>query len=173
MSDYGFYADDDTIRQALANFRNGIETAPNIQSLLGSEANFAKALYKYSVQHTDQPDFVRDVESDDDANRKLNHGNYLAYGLAASVLWVLGIPHAFALMHGKTRRGALVFDIADLIKDSIVLPWSFIAAQEGYDDQDFRDLCLQKFTQHKAMEFMFNQVKSQSLMWRKDEPLSN
>jgi hypothetical protein len=42
-----------------------------------------------------------------------------AYGLAATTLWVLGIPHGFALMHGKTRRGALVFDIADLIKDSL------------------------------------------------------
>jgi CRISPR/Cas system-associated endonuclease Cas1 len=32
-------------------------------------------------------------------------------------------------MHGKTHRGALVFDIADLIKDAIVLPWAFISAK--------------------------------------------
>jgi CRISPR-associated protein Cas1 len=53
----------------------------------------------------------------------LNHGNYLAYGLAATTLWVLGISHSFAVMHGKTRRGALVFDVADLIKDAVVLPF--------------------------------------------------
>ena len=63
----------------------------------------------------------------DVANDFLNHGNYLAYGLAACTLWVLGIPHGFAVMHGKTRRGALVFDVADLIKDTLVLPWAFIA----------------------------------------------
>ena len=82
----------------------------------------------------------------DIANAFLNHGNYLAYGLAASVLWVLGIPHGFALMHGKTRRGALVFDIADLIKDSLILPWAFICAREGMNENKFRQHCLQKFT---------------------------
>ncbi len=59
-----------------------------------------------------------------------NHGNYLTYGLAATTLWVLGIPHGFAVIHGKTRRGALVFDVADLIKDAIVLPLAFICAKE-------------------------------------------
>lgn len=50
----------------------------------------------------------RGRNSDQPANRLLDHGNYLAYGLAATTLWVLGIPHGFAVMHGKTRRGALV-----------------------------------------------------------------
>jgi len=26
----------------------------------------------------------------------INHGNYLSYGLAATTLWVLGIPHGLA-----------------------------------------------------------------------------
>jgi CRISPR-associated protein Cas1 len=67
----------------------------------------------------------------------LNHGNYLAYGLAATTLWVLGISHSFAVMHGKTRRGALVFDVADLIKDAVVLPWAFICAKEGMLSKSF------------------------------------
>lgn len=33
----------------------------------------------------------------DDGGTSLN----LAYGLAASTLWVLGIPHGFAVMHGQ------------------------------------------------------------------------
>jgi CRISPR-associated protein Cas1 len=74
-------------------------------------------------------------------------------------LWVLGIPHGFAVMHGKTRRGALVFDIADLIKDTLILPWAFICAKEGATEQEFRQQCLQNFTQHKALDFMFEQVK--------------
>ena len=56
-------------------------------------------------QHTNMKDFVREREATDKANGFLNHGNYLAYGLAATTLWVLGIPHGFAVMHGKTRRG--------------------------------------------------------------------
>jgi CRISPR-associated protein Cas1 len=63
-------------------------------------------------------------------------------------------------MHGKTRRGALVFDIADLIKDTLILPWAFICANEGATEQEFRQQCLQNFTQHKALDFMFEQVKN-------------
>jgi CRISPR-associated protein Cas1 len=78
-------------------------------------------------------------------------------------LWVLGIPHGFAVMHGKTRRGALVFDVADLIKDTLVLPWAFICAKEKTSEQDFRQQILQTFTQNKALDFMFEQVKEASL----------
>ena len=83
----------------------------------------------------------------------------LAYGLAATVLWVLGIPHAFALMHGKTRRGALVFDVADLIKDAVVLPWSFICAEQNYQENDFRKVLISVFTELKILDFMFDTVQ--------------
>lgn len=127
------------------------------------EAQLTKNLYKIAVSRTQQKDFVRNYDSTDSANAFLNHGNYLAYGLAATTLWVLGIPHGFAVMHGKTRRGALVFDIADLVKDAIVLPWAFICAKEKMSEQEFRQQILQKFTEHKAMDFMFEQVKQQAL----------
>jgi CRISPR-associated protein Cas1 len=66
-------------------------------------------------------------------------------------------------MHGKTRRGALVFDVADLIKDAIVLPWAFVCAKENATEQEFRQQCLQAFTNHKALDFMFDQVKLAAL----------
>lgn len=66
-------------------------------------------------------------------------------------------------MHGKTRRGALVFDIADLIKDTLVLPWAFICAKENATEQEFRQQILQAFTDHKALDFMFETVKSIAL----------
>jgi CRISPR/Cas system-associated endonuclease Cas1 len=50
--------------------------------------------------------------------------------------------------------GALVFDIADLIKDSLILPWAFICAKEQMSEQEFRQQCLQNFTKHKALDFM-------------------
>jgi CRISP-associated protein Cas1 len=74
-------------------------------------------------------------------------------------------------MHGKTRRGALVFDIADLVKDAIVLPWAFICAKENATEQEFRQQCLQAFTDHKALEVMFNQVKTLALQGRGNGPL--
>lgn len=66
-------------------------------------------------------------------------------------------------MHGKTRRGALVFDVADLIKDAVVLPYAFICAKERMAEQEFRSQILQKFIEHKCLDWMFDQVKDAAL----------
>jgi len=66
-------------------------------------------------------------------------------------------------MHGKTRRGALVFDVSDLIKDAIVLPWAFNCAKENATEQEFRQQILQAFTDHKSLDFMFDKVKQFAL----------
>lgn len=155
----GFHAENEAISRALETFTNKIQHAPKVSDLLQTEAQLTKKLYKIAANHTQYGDFVRERESVDVANAFLNHGNYLAYGLAATTLWVLGIPHGFAVMHGKTRRGALVFDIADLIKDALILPWAFICAKENATEQEFRQQCLRAFTDHKALDFMFDQVK--------------
>jgi len=158
----GFYLDDFETEQALKTFAEEIDNSPNINKLMLVEAAFTKRLYKIAATCTKQIGFVRNRDGVDDANSFLNHGNYLAYGLGATTLWVLGIPHGFAVMHGKTRRGALVFDVADLIKDAIVLPQAFICAKEEMKEQEFRQQVLQAFTKHKALEFMFDVVKQMS-----------
>jgi CRISPR-associated protein Cas1 len=159
----GFTVDDQDITRAINQFSSQIEQCSNLTNLLLIEAQMTKALYKIAANNTKIKDFVRNHENIDDANAFLSHGNYLAYGLAASTLWVLGIPHGFAVLHGKTRRGALVFDIADLIKDTLILPWAFICAKEGATEQEFRQQCLQNFTKHKALDFMFESVKQLSV----------
>ena len=162
MKNEKFYHDDMDIENALTGFNNKMVKADTVDKLLSCEATFAKQLYKYSATITKTSSFSRRHEGGDLANDFLNHGNYLAYGLAATALWVLGIPHGFAVMHGKTRRGALVFDIADLVKDAIVLPWAFICAKEKNSEQEFRQICLQKFVEHKALDFMFDELKKHS-----------
>ncbi|MDX9964369.1 type I-F CRISPR-associated endonuclease Cas1f [Desulfobacter postgatei] len=159
----GFNVSDSSIVAALDTFNTRMEQATTSSDLLLIEAELTKELYKYAARQTKQDFFSRDRNGADNANAFLNHGNYLAYGLGATTLWVLGIPHGFAVMHGKTRRGALVFDIADLIKDALILPWAFICAQENASEQAFRQQCLQSFASHKALDFMFNQVKTVAL----------
>lgn len=151
------------IQSALAIFHSRTDAAEKQSDLLLTEAQLTKVLYKYAANNTEFANFTRQHQSQDKANDFLNHGNYLAYGLAASCLWVLGIPHGFAVMHGKTRRGALVFDVADLIKDALVLPWAFICAKENATEQEFRQQVLQAFTDHKALDFMFDTVKQIAL----------
>ncbi|MEE9356025.1 MAG: type I-F CRISPR-associated endonuclease Cas1f [Methylococcaceae bacterium] len=159
----GFCLDDHDISQALHGFEVRLSQANSVTELLLIEAQLTKSLYKTAVRLTKQSDFVRNYDNVDLANVFLNHGNYLSYGLAATTLWVLGIPHGFAVMHGKTRRGALVFDIADLVKDSLILPWAFICAKENATEQEFRQQALQNFTNHKALDYMFNAVKDIAL----------
>ncbi|WP_374663965.1 type I-F CRISPR-associated endonuclease Cas1f [Acinetobacter sp.] len=159
----GFYLDDVDITQALTGFEKKIPYLAKVGDVLLAEAAMTKQLYKIAATRTGLKDFSRNPEQGDLANDFLNHGNYLAYGLAATTLWVLGIPHGFAVMHGKTRRGALVFDVADLIKDAVVLPYAFICANEGMKEQDFRALLLQKFTEHRCLDWMFDQVKLAAL----------
>jgi len=158
-----FYTDDHHLTAALKTHDEQIDTATKVGDLLLREAQLTKQLYRYAAQSTGLGSFTRDHQATDLANSFLNHGNYLAYGLAATTLWVLGIPPGFAVMHGKTRRGALVFDIADLVKDAIVLPWAFVCAKEKTTEQEFRQQILQKFTEHKALDFMFEQVKQQAI----------
>lgn len=164
----GFAFNDEQIQTALTTFHHRTDAATKSADLLLTEAQLTKLLYKYAANNTSLKEFTRHHQTRgaglaSAANDFLNHGNYLAYGLAASCLWVLGIPHGFAVMHGKTRRGALVFDIADLIKDAIVLPWAFVCAKENATEQEFRQQILQAFTDHKALDFMFDTVKAIAL----------
>ena len=165
----GFHSNDQEIVSALARFNERTQYAEKPADLLLIEAELTKNLYRYAATKTKNESFTRQHDSIDKANTFLNHGNYLAYGLAATTLWVLGIPHGFAVMHGKTRRGALVFDVADLIKDALVLPLAFICAKENATEQEFRQQCIQAFTKHKALDFMFDQVKEQALQGKPEE----
>lgn len=163
----GFDFNSEQIQNALTTFYARTDAASKQSDLLLTEAQLTKLLYKYAANNTNAGEFKRQHQPDKNsiskANDFLNHGNYLAYGLAASCLWVLGIPHGFAVMHGKTRRGALVFDVADLIKDAVVLPWAFICAKENATEQEFRQQVLQAFTDHKALDFMFDTLKEVAL----------
>jgi len=167
----GFLITDNAIQSSLAIFTKRTEAASKQSDLLLTEAQLTKALYKFAANNTQLDNFTRQHQSSDLANDFLNHGNYLAYGLAACTLWVLGIPHGFAVMHGKTRRGALVFDVADLIKDALVLPWAFVCAKENATEQEFRQQILQAFTDHKALDYMFDAVKQIALQNHTSKPI--
>ncbi|MCW9733020.1 type I-F CRISPR-associated endonuclease Cas1f [Avibacterium sp. 20-15] len=151
------------ILHTIETARNTIAQQSSITHLLQHEAHLTKALYKAAASCTKQEGFSREHDGIDKANRFLNHGNYLAYGLGATTAWVLGIPHGFAVMHGKTRRGALVFDIADIIKDALVLPLAFIAAADNLSEQQFRQECLNQFIKHNALDTQFDLIKALAL----------
>ena len=149
--------------------QKSLESCQTTNAVLSLEAQITKRLYRLAVNAVGYGAFIRAKRGagSDLANRYLDHGNYLAYGLAATAAWVLGLPHGLAVLHGKTRRGGLVFDIADLVKDALVLPQSFISAMAGQDEQEFRQTCLQRFNQAEALDTMIDTLKSVALEYSK------
>lgn len=163
----GFDSKRDVVATLIERYQADIPKQCEVMHLLQLEARMTKELYKLASINTDNAGFSREHNAKfggiDKANSFLNHGNYLAYGLGTTTAWVLGIPHGFAVMHGKTRRGALVFDIADIVKDAIVLPLAFICANDNASEQEFRQECLNYFTTYKALDVMFETVKALAL----------
>lgn len=138
-------------------FLQRVEQAPDTQGVLVAEAWFAKKLYADLARHFNV-EFTRQPQTQDTANRFLDNGNYLAYGLAACCLWVLGIPHSLPVLHGKTRRGALVFDVADLIKDAAIMPNAFLAVANRENESQFRRRALATLDEMKALKCLFAEV---------------
>ena len=72
---------------------------------------------------------------------------------------MLGLPHGLAVLHGKTRRGGLVFDAADLVKDAAILPQAFLSAMRGDDEQQFRRQCIEALTRSESLDFIIDTLK--------------
>lgn len=165
LRDQGFTTDADSLQAVLATQHDAVDSAPDVNALLIQEARLSKKLYQQVANATDYGDFTRSSrgQSVDTANQFLDHGNYLAYGLAATACWVLGLPHGLAVLHGKTRRGGLVFDVADLVKDALIMPQAFLSAVRGDEENEFRRACIELLAQTEALDFMIETLKKISM----------
>ncbi|WP_370278378.1 type I-F CRISPR-associated endonuclease Cas1f [Pontibacterium sp.] len=161
LADSGFTPAPDQLLSLLENNQRAVENANSTNELLTLEARLTKALFKTAAQTVSYGEFIRAKRGSgtDPANRFLDHGNYLAYGLGATATWVLGLPHGLAVLHGKTRRGGLVFDTADLVKDATILPQAFISAMRGDEEQTFRQACIESLTRTEALDFMIDTLQ--------------
>ena len=93
LKDHGFAVDAAQLDAVVAPSRLAVLAAPDLSALLTEEARLTKQLYRLAVQATGYGDFTRGKRGEhvDAANRFLDHGNYLAYGLGAPA-------------YGRTRR---------------------------------------------------------------------
>ncbi|MCK6415814.1 MAG: type I-F CRISPR-associated endonuclease Cas1f [Giesbergeria sp.] len=161
LREAGFAVDLARLQALVQQFTPRIANAPDVTALLTDEAQLTKALFKLAVDAVGYGEFTRAKRGTgtDAANRFLDHGNYLAYGLGATATWVLGLPHGLAVLHGKTRRGGLVFDAADLVKDASILPQAFLSAMRGDDEQQFRRQCIEALTRSESLDFIIDTLK--------------
>ncbi|MDF7667468.1 type I-F CRISPR-associated endonuclease Cas1f [Orbaceae bacterium ESL0727] len=156
--------DQPQLTEIIIDAKKQLADADNSQALLAAEGRFSKRLYGLANQLTLQnASFSREHGTRgkryDPANQFLDHGNYLAYGLGATACWVLGLPHGLAILHGKTRRGGLVFDAADIIKDAMIMPQAFLSALRGDNEKEFRQACIAQFAQLEALDIIIDTLK--------------
>lgn len=162
------------VREALeASVRN----AENVMEMIAAEGRYTKAVYRQLAEQYDI-EFKREAGergAGGEVNSLLDYGNFFAYGFATVALNVLGIPPAFPVLHGLTRHGGLVFDVADLIKERMVMPLAFDygapkSAQKhrkrmegrglSANQRAFRDAVLQGMHKQDAIAVMIDVLKA-------------
>ena len=91
LREAGFAIDAANLDAMLTASAYAIDHVTDHMSLLTEEARLSKQLFRLAAQATRYGEFTRSQRGDstDTANRFLDHGNYLAYGLGASATWVL------------------------------------------------------------------------------------
>ena len=140
------------------DFAASLTACGSTTDLLTAEARFAKELYRLLACAFELSEFRREPGAkkmqtpQQRTNSLLDHGNYLAYGYAAVVLHAMGIPYFLPVLHGKTRRGALVFDVADLFKDWLVMPAAFRAGARSEKDGAFRAQIIELALKHDLLD---------------------
>lgn len=150
---------------ALQKFERALEKATTTNDLLSAEAVTARAMYRLLADEYHIENFTRNPGSKDQetikdvVNNYLDHGNYIAYGYAAVALHALGISFALPVLHGKTRRGGLVFDIADLYKDALIMPLAFEFAATGKSNKEFRAELIENCTKAGVIDRSIDTIK--------------
>jgi CRISPR-associated endonuclease Cas1 len=109
-----------------------VEDATSIESLLGLEAFWAKRVYVKLSQEFQHP-FKRDQSSHLGVNGALSLLNNALYSITTSVIIHCGFHPSIGFLHGKTRRGGLSFDLADLFKYQLTLVPAFSSLK--YDNK--------------------------------------
>lgn len=147
-------------------YQGRMDGATSTTELMSAEAEWAKRLYGLLAGGFGLKGFTREegkrskATLEDAANGFIDHGNYIAYGYAAVALNALGISFALPVLHGKTRRGALVFDVADLFKDALVLPLAFKHGRLRSRDQEFRDELIELCQTQEVLDRLISTIKT-------------
>ncbi len=159
--------DFEAIESLVQQFRADMDRARSVEELRGYEGRFCTQLYTRITRQFRIRDFKRYPGNADEqvsdasvrqVNRMLDHGNYLAYGLAAVALWAYGLPAGLSVMHGASRAGGLVFDVADMYKDAYILPLACYSTRQGESEQAFRERAIAVLDRRSVLKRAFTQL---------------
>lgn len=108
-----------------------IDNCSNIQQLLGIEGSFARKTYAILSSKFSETAFKRDQTSFLGTNSSLTIANNALYNFIATILISRGLSPSIGFLHGQSRRGGLVFDIADVFKHPLYFEEVFSGEYDG------------------------------------------
>jgi CRISPR-associated protein Cas1 len=116
---------------ALNSYEAALDRVRDVSELTAHEGVCTRSLYVEAARATGITWNGRvHQDASDRPNHFLDHGNYLAYGLGGTAIWARGIPPSLPVVHGRSNAGGLVFDLADVVKDALILPTAFQCAAD-------------------------------------------
>lgn len=105
----------------------------SIDQLRGIEGSMVKSLYRELAQEQEAEWRGRESfgENIDHVNQAISHANAALYGLTEAVVLALGYSPALGFIHSGDPR-SFVFDVADCLKFTTVVPYAMALAKESH-----------------------------------------
>jgi CRISPR-associated protein Cas1 len=107
---------------------DGFQSLKSLEELLAMEGQWSKSAYASYGRAVNAEHLLRGFKIREATPIAL--GNYFLYSLASLVITHMGYDPNIGILHGQTRGGGLVFDLADVFKPLVTLGPSFKAAAE-------------------------------------------
>ncbi|MGV9182798.1 type I-E CRISPR-associated endonuclease Cas1e [Arcanobacterium canis] len=101
----------------------------SISVMRGMEGRLMRNTYREEAKRAGIRGFKRDTQATDPVNSGLNIANSILYGASATVCTAIGVNPALGIIHRGDVR-ALIYDLADLYKASMVIPLVFSHAKD-------------------------------------------
>lgn len=128
-----------------------INEAKSVEILLGIEGSFARKTYAQFI-NTTGTSFKREQESRIGTNSSLTIANNALYNFIATIVISLGLSPSIGFIHGQSRRGGLVFDLADIFKHPLY----------------FEEVFSNKYDKHsELMRFISKKLSDRRHFWTK------
>jgi len=124
----------------------------SIEQLRGVEGAAVREIYAQAAQEAGIPWGGRKRDSGDAVNDALNQANAMLYGISEAAILAMGYSPALGLIHSGDRR-SFVFDVADVVKFTTVVPLAMRIAKEGPHDirNRVRRACRDMFRAHNTI----------------------
>lgn len=115
-----------------------IDSAKTIREMMRIEGRRVKALYARLGEEHGVP-FKRDPRPDPSSpsyavNVSMTNANHMLYGICNAVILGMGFSPALGIVHSGNAQ-SFVFDVSDLFKESLTIPFAFNHFRESERDQ--------------------------------------